>query len=99
MHMLMSFIGFIGTLMANTGLAEILKPAFGGVDKMLLGTKYPQNLRALRMCAEEVLQPFLLEETVTDFETLMNSLSMKANQCRTARVWLDGLIWPVFIAM
>ena len=62
---------------------------------MLLGTKYPQN----RMCAEEVLRPFLLEETVTDFETLMNSLSMKGNQCRTARVWLDGLIWPVFIAM
>ena len=59
---------------------------------MLLGTKYPQN----RMCAEEVLRPFLLEETVTDFETLMNSLSMKGNQCRTAR---DGLIWPVFIAM
>ena len=99
MHMLMSFIGCIGTLMANTGLAEVLKSAFGGVDKRLLGKKYPQNLRAFRMCAEEVLRPFLLKETVTDFETLMNSLSMKANQCRTARLWLDGLIWPVFITM
>ena len=29
----------------------------------------------------------------------MNYLSMKANQCRTVRLWLDGLIWPVFIAM
>ena len=36
---------------------------------------------------------------MTDFETLMNSLSMKANQCPTARLWLNGLIWPVFIAM
>ena len=42
-------------LMANTALAEVLKSAFGRVDKMLLGKKYPQNLRALRMCAEEVL--------------------------------------------
>ena len=98
-HKLMSFIGCIVTLTAMTGFAEVLKSAFGGVDKMLLGKKYPQNLRALRMCAEEILRPFLLEETVTDFETLMNSLSMKANQCRTARLWLDVLIWPVFIAM
>ena len=93
MHMLMSFIGCIDTLMPNTGLAEILKSAFGGVDKMLLGKKYPQNQRALRMWAEEVLRRFLLEEIVIDFETLMNSLSMKANQCRTTR------LWPVFIAM
>ena len=37
MHMLMSFVGCIGTLMANTGLSEMLKSAFGGVEKMLLG--------------------------------------------------------------
>ena len=54
MHMLMSFIGC--TLMANTGL--VLKSSFGGVDKMLLGKNYPNNLRALRMCTEEILQTF-----------------------------------------
>ena len=33
MHFLMSFIGCIGTLMANSGLADVLKSAFGGVEK------------------------------------------------------------------
>ena len=35
MHMLMSFVGSIGTLMAETGLAQILESVFGGVEKML----------------------------------------------------------------
>ena len=49
MHMLMSFVGSIGTLMTNTGLQEIMQSAFGGVAHMLRGKKYPQNVRALRI--------------------------------------------------
>ena len=37
MHMLMSCVGCIGVLMANTGLEEVLKAAFGGVARMLTG--------------------------------------------------------------
>ena len=59
MHTLMSFVGSIGTLMANSGLSEILESTFGGVNKMLTGKKYPQNVRALRMLAEEVLRPLI----------------------------------------
>ena len=33
MHMLMSFVGAVGTLMTETGLSEILKSVFGGVEK------------------------------------------------------------------
>jgi hypothetical protein len=33
----MSFVGFIGTLMENSGLEEILSKGFGGVAKMLSG--------------------------------------------------------------
>ena len=51
MHMLMSFVGCI----ANTGLSGMLKLAFGGVDKMLLGKNFPNNTRALRMCVEDLL--------------------------------------------
>ena len=39
MHMLMSFVGAIGTLMTETGLAQILETVFGGVAKMLTGKK------------------------------------------------------------
>ena len=42
----MSFIGCIGSLMANSGLEEILKPTFTEVEKMLISKKYPMNLRA-----------------------------------------------------
>ena len=37
MHFLMSFIGCIGNLLVNSGLIDILKSAFGGVEKMLTG--------------------------------------------------------------
>lgn len=52
MHTLMSFVGAVGTLMANTGLEAIMNVTFGGVAKMLTGKKYPQNVRALRMVVE-----------------------------------------------
>ena len=44
--MLVSFVGCVGTLMSNTGLAEVMTSAFGGVDKMLKGKNNPQNVRA-----------------------------------------------------
>ena len=42
--MLMSFVGAVGTLITETGLSEILKLVFGGVEKMLTGKNciYPQ---------------------------------------------------------
>lgn len=55
MHLLMSFICSVGTLMADSGLSELLFSVFAGVPKMLKGKIFPQNMRALRMVAEEVL--------------------------------------------
>ena len=52
----MSFVGAIGSLLAESGLSDILSEVFGGVPKMLSGKKFPQNVRALRMLAEEVLR-------------------------------------------
>ena len=46
MHMLMSFVGAVGNLMNNSGLEELMNFAFEGVQKMLSGKKYPQNLCA-----------------------------------------------------
>ena len=52
MHLLMSYVGCIGSLMAGSGIVEVLSEAFGGVLKMLTGKKYPDNVRALRMLVE-----------------------------------------------
>ena len=42
MHLLMSYCGCVGTLMADTGIVEMLGVALGGVLKMLTGKKYPE---------------------------------------------------------
>ena len=56
MHTLMNIAGCVGTLMTDSGLEEVLTAAFGGVSHMLRGKKFPQNIRALRMVAEEFLR-------------------------------------------
>ena len=66
MHCLTSFIGALGTLMADTSLEPIMNVAFGGVFKMLTGKKYPQNIRALRMVVEEVLWNLIIYTLVTE---------------------------------
>ena len=52
MRSLMSFVGSVGTLMAESGLAEVMSAVFGGVPKMLSGKKFPQNMRALQLIVE-----------------------------------------------
>ena len=40
MHLLMSFVGSIGSLMAGSGLKEVLEKGFDGVRKMLTGKSF-----------------------------------------------------------
>ena len=40
MHSLMSFVGSIGTLMAENGLAEVMSAVFGGVTGKTEGTQH-----------------------------------------------------------
>ena len=56
-HILMSYCSNMITLIAGTGIQEILSTAFGGVLKMLTGIKYPQNVRAFRTLFEELPRP------------------------------------------
>lgn len=101
MHTLMNFVGAVGTLMADSGLQEVLQAAFGGVPKMLTGKKFPQNVRALRMVTEEILHTILTEQRdqIGSHTQLMDILEQKATKSRTAQVWLNNLIKPVFIMM
>ena len=97
MHTLMSFVGCVGKLMADSGLEEVMKAAFGGVTHMLVGKKFPQNVRALRLVTEEVLRPTIGQLNTHD--ELMNCLEEKATQSSTARLWFENLVKPVFIMM
>ena len=94
MPFLMSFIGCIGNLLVNSGLIDILKSSFGGVEKMLTGKKFPQNVSALRMVTEELLRPYLENmETADEFMKFLQDISAES---KTAKLWMiDNLIRPV----
>ena len=97
MHLLMSFVGCVGTLMANSGLEELLGSAFAGVPKMLAGKNFPMNVRALRMVVEELLREKI--STFTSYDEMVEKLDEKASQSRTAKHWVSNLIKPVLIMM
>ncbi|KAJ8018705.1 hypothetical protein HOLleu_43161 [Holothuria leucospilota] len=92
MHMLMSYVGAVGTLMAESGLAEILASAFGGVGKMLTGKKFPMNMRAMRMLVEELLRDIVGQGQLKCHDDLMAVLDDLADRSRTAKTWVDIFI-------
>ena len=52
----MSFVGSVRKLMKNSGLDMLMKMAFAGADKILIGMIFPMNVRALRVAVIELLQ-------------------------------------------
>ena len=94
-------MGSIGGLLAESGLKEILASTFVSVDKMLIGKKFPQNIRALRLLAEELLRPVFEKhhETLHCMNDLILLLNKLADQCKTSKLWIDNLIKPNFLIM
>ncbi|KAH3700092.1 hypothetical protein DPMN_075060 [Dreissena polymorpha] len=72
MHFLMSFVGSVGTLMANSGLEELLESTFVGVSNLLNGKKYPHNVQALRIVTEELLRKVFTENNFQTSDDLEN---------------------------
>ena len=92
-------MGAVGSLIAETGLAEIINEAFSGVAKMLSGKKFPQNVRALRIVAEELLRRIVQDNDMASLDELILFLDDVATRSRTAKLWVDVVIKPVFIMM
>ncbi len=99
MHMMMNFIHAIGIIMAGSGLKEILSSAFESVDKLLSGKMYPQNFRAFRMIAEELLCSVVKLEAVNTSYALIDYLDSLSIKSRTTKHWTDNFIKPVMIMM
>ena len=94
MHLLMSFIGCCGTLMTNLRLCDLLRLAFGSIDKMLSGKNFLQNLRALRMVVEELLRGSF--DDMIKLDDLIAFLQTLREQSPTSKLWVDNVIRPVF---
>ena len=97
MHMLMSFVGCVGTRMADTGLKEVMESAFGGMTKLLSGKNFPQNVRALRLAVEELLHS--ISEQSESYDEMLSILEERARVSRTAKLWVNCLVQPVLIMM
>ena len=95
----MRFIESIGTLMADTGLSDIMSSVFGDVSKMLTGKRFPQNVRALRMVAEEALRGIIQEKPQHCSGDLVQILETEASKSQTTKLWVDVLIKPVLLTM
>ena len=97
MHMLMNIVGAAGKLMQETGLYEILGSAFGSVQNMMSGKRYPQNVRALRIVVEVLLAKHIKDQDTPDqLDTFLQSVS---SQSPTSQLWVDNLIKPVNLMM
>ena len=95
-HLLMSYCGCIGTLMADIGIVEILSVAFGGVLKMLSGKQFPQNVRALRMLVEDLLRPLCGKNSFHNTDDLLQEVDAISVESKTSQVWVGSLIKPIF---
>ena len=85
--------------MAASGMTEILSDAFAGVLKMLTGKKYPDNVRALCMLVEEIIRPLFQTQNLGCMADLRRALDDAATHSRTAKLWVNCLIKPVFTTM
>ena len=85
--------------MADTGLSDIMSPVFGGVSKMLIGKKFPQNVRALRIVAEEALCGLIQDKPLHCSGDLMQILETEASKSQTTKRWVDVLIKPILVTM
>jgi len=82
MHMLMSFVGSVGTLMTDSGLGHFLESTFAGVPKMLNGKKFPHNVRALRIVIKELLRMSFLEnrfQRYSEFEDYLDKTATESH--------------------
>ena len=76
LHLIVNFIGYVGTMMADTGLAvRCHECAFGGVAHMLTGKRFRQNFRALRIVVEELLYK-MVQEIENNEKLLSDTVSM-----------------------
>ncbi len=76
-----------------------MEASFGGIQSMLSGKKYPQNVRALRIVLEEMLDDIVQQEHICNHYDLMKYLEDQAAESLTTRLRVDNFVKPVFLMM
>ena len=76
--------------MADPGIVDIPRIAFGGVIKMLSAKKFPRNVRALRMLVEELLWPLFGKNSFHNMDNLLQELDAISVKSKTSTL-VDSL--------
>ena len=97
MHMLMSFLGCIGTLMKVSGVDVLLTAAFGGLAGIITGKSWPNALRAYRLITTVLLEDFFQSGAKT-YQELSEYLEAVRDH-PIGRLWVDCLIKPTLLAL
>ena len=62
---------------------------------MLTGKKFPMNMRAMHMVAEELLRDVVGKSQLKGHHNFINVLKNFRSKSRTAKMWVDVFIQPV----
>ncbi len=95
MHIIMSFLCCIGTLMKGSGLDVLVSAAFGGLTKIMNGKTWVRAMRAFRMVTAALLQHCL-----KNGEKTFNEISEYVEGVRhypTGRHCVDNLVKPTLL--
>ena len=65
----------------------------------IITKKFPQNVRELRMVAEEAFRGIILDKPLHCSGDLMQILETEASKSQTTKLWVDVLIKPVLLIM
>ena len=96
MHWIMNFVGCIGKLMEGSGLNKFMSSAFAGVEKMLIGKKFPMNVRALRHVTLQLLKGYI-DDKITSYSEFHTFLEDISSRNVLAEHWVKNLIQPVLL--
>ena len=95
MHIIMSFLGCIGTLMKSSGLDVLIGAAFGGMNGIITGKAWLRATRAFRMVLAALLQNFLRTGAKTCEE--ITAYMEEARKHPTGRHWVDNFLKPTIL--
>ena len=98
MHWIMNFVGCVGKLMEGSGLNKFMSSAFAGVEKMLIGKKFPMNVRALRKVTLELLKGHI-DDKITSYSDFLTFFEYISSRNVLAEHWVKNLIKPVLLMM
>ena len=97
MHWIMNFVGCVVKLREGSGLNKLMVSIFSGVWKMLIGKKFPINVRALCLAIIELLCGFT--DSIKDYNEFDLLLKRISEESILSEHWVKNLVQTVLLML